>query len=135
MWMFTKYGFFSATCARDGTGKTATVNKNKIQVRARDKAHLENLIKGFPKELAGTPVHSFKGTDYPFRIYLPKKTWAKIAELLSEEIDYTNFKNEAGAKCGEKSPYVHALHEVWWVMLGVEKDHHTRRLLRRSHAR
>lgn len=135
MWMFTKYGFFSATCARENGTKGSPVNKNKIQVRARDKAHLDNLINGFPKELAGTPIQSFKGTDYPFRIYLPKKTWAKIAGLLSEEIDYTNFKNEAGAKHGEKSPYVHALHEVWWVMLGVEKDRHTRRLLRRSPAR
>ena len=44
MWLFTKYGFFSAVCARQGSGHHGQpVDLNRIMVRARLRTHLEAL--------------------------------------------------------------------------------------------
>lgn len=44
MWVFTKHGFFSAVCARQGSGKHGQpVDPNRIMIRARVRAHLEAL--------------------------------------------------------------------------------------------
>lgn len=49
MWLFTKYGFYSAVCARQGDGKLGQpVDPNRIMVRARVRRHLETLKEGFP---------------------------------------------------------------------------------------
>jgi hypothetical protein len=49
MWVFTKHGFFSAVCARQGSGERGQpVDPNRIMVRARVRGHLEALRKRFP---------------------------------------------------------------------------------------
>ena len=46
MWLFTKHGFYSAVCARQGEGnRTEPVDPDRVMVRARVSSHLENLIK------------------------------------------------------------------------------------------
>ena len=49
MWVFTKYGFFSAVCARKGSGKYGQpVDPDRIMIRARLRSHLDALLKRFP---------------------------------------------------------------------------------------
>jgi len=61
MWIFTKYGFFSAVCAREGSGRHGQpVDPDRIMIRARLLSHLEALLKRFP--WASTLVAS---TDKP----------------------------------------------------------------------
>ena len=44
MWIFTKYGFYSAVCARQGDGRHGQpVDPNRIMVRCRVRQHLETL--------------------------------------------------------------------------------------------
>jgi hypothetical protein len=44
MWIFSKYGFFSAVCARQGDGSHGQpVDPERMMVRARDQGHLEAL--------------------------------------------------------------------------------------------
>ena len=44
MWLFTKHGFYSAVCARQGEGGHGQpVNPDRIMVRARVHSHLEAL--------------------------------------------------------------------------------------------
>jgi len=44
MWIFTKYGFFSAVCARKGNGKHGqAVDPNRIMVRASE-VHLTAIF-------------------------------------------------------------------------------------------
>jgi hypothetical protein len=55
MWIFTKHGFFSAVCARQGDGKHGqSVDPDRILVRARVRGHLDALKKRFPERL---PYH------------------------------------------------------------------------------
>jgi len=123
MWIFTKHGFFSAVCARQGSGKHGQpVDPNRIMVRARVRAHLEALKRRFPDLLGQCEVQEFAGTDYAFRIFVAKPVWSQVLAGLAEETDYDNFKSEVARhqrKAG--AAYWHSLHEVWSVMYKLQK--------------
>ncbi len=123
MWIFTRYGFYSAVCARQGDGRREQpVNPNRIMVRCRVRQHLEALIARFPDWLAGCEIKEFLGTDYAFRIFVDKPLWSQVLVGLNEEMDYDNFKGEvAGFQGRDRSGYVHALHDVWAVMHHLQK--------------
>jgi len=122
MWLFTKYGFYSAVCARKGDGAhRQPVDPNRIMVRARLRIHLEALKDRFPALLHACEIKEFAGTDYAFRIFVDKPIWSQAVGELIEEMDYDNFKSEVGRfqKRGGAG-YEHSLHEVWSVMCGLQ---------------
>jgi hypothetical protein len=123
MWVFTKYGFFSAVCARQGSGKHGQpVDTNRIMVRARVRAHLESLKKRFGHLLGQCEVQEFAGSDYAFRIFVAKPVWSQVLAELAEETDYDNFKSEVARHQGKAGcAYEHCLHEVWSVMYKLQK--------------
>jgi hypothetical protein len=123
MWIFTKHGFFSAVCARQGTGKhTQPVDPNRIMVRGRVRAHLEALKKRFPDLLGQCEIQEYAGTDYAVRIFVAKSVWSQVLSGLAEETDYDNFKSEVAQHQGKAgTAYVHSLHDVWSVMHGLQK--------------
>ncbi len=122
MWVFTKYGFFSAVCARKGSGEYGQpVDPNCIMVRARVRGHLVALKKRFPDLLGNCEIQEFTGADYAFRIFVEKPVWSKVMAALAEETDYDNFKSEVARHQGKAgAPYEHSLHEVWSVMSGLQ---------------
>lgn len=123
MWLFTKHGFFSAVCARQGTGKHGqSVDLDRIMVRARIRGHLETLIKRFPDLLAECEILETSSTDYAFRLFVSKKAWTHVVAGLAEETDYDNFKSEVARHQGRSGKaYEHSLHEVWSVMHRLQK--------------
>jgi hypothetical protein len=95
MWLFTKHGFFSAVCARQGDGAHGQpVDPSRMMVRARLGPHLEALTARFPDELEGCEIVETKRSDYAFRLFVGKAAWTRVAAALAEEIDYDNFKDE-----------------------------------------
>lgn len=123
MWIFTKHGFFSAVCARQGGGKHGQpVDPNRIMVRARVRAHLEALKNRFPELLARCEVLEIAGTDYAFRFFVTKSVWSQVLSGLAEETDYDNFKSEV-ARYQESggAAYERSLHDVWSVMYKLQK--------------
>ena len=65
MWLFTKYGFCSAVCARQGDGSHGQpVDPNTVMVRARVCKRLESLINRFPDFLGDCEIKEFAGTDF-----------------------------------------------------------------------
>lgn len=105
MWVFTKYGFFSAVCARQGSGKHGQpVDTNRIMVRARVRAHLESLKKRFADLLGQCEIQQFAGTDYAFRFFVAKPVWAQVLAELAEETDYDNFKSEVARIRARREP-------------------------------
>ena len=84
MWLFCKYGFFSAVEHRD--------DPNMIMLRARFRGDLENLINAFFSD-AGIEVLSTPRADYPFRCTISKPQWSNAASKIASEIDYDNFKD------------------------------------------
>jgi hypothetical protein len=123
MWLFTKYGFYSAVCARQGDGGHGQpVDPNRIMVRARLRKHLEALKGQFPDLLGGSEIKEFAGTDYAFRIFVDKPVWSQVLVDLTEDMDYDNFKSEVARFQGrDGADYEHSLHEVWSVMYTLQK--------------
>jgi hypothetical protein len=70
------------------------------------------------------------GTDYGFRIIVPKLDWVDVLSELAREQTWSNFKNEASSFArlkGQGGAYVQALHRIWEVMLSLQaKTHHSR---------
>ena len=124
MWLFTKYGFFSAVCARQGDGShSQPVDTERIMVRARVRRHLETLRERFTDLLGDSEIKEFSGTDYSFRIFVPKVIWSKIVAELTNELDYDNFKSEVARHQGSDGvAYEHSLHDVWSVVYQLQED-------------
>jgi len=124
MWIFTKHGFFSAVCARQGNGKHGQpVDPDRIMVRARVRGHLEALKKRFPDLLGECDIQESAGTDYAYRLFVQKFAWTQVLAGLGEETDYDNFKSEVAHHQGRAgAAYEHSLHEVWSVMHRLQRD-------------
>jgi hypothetical protein len=121
MWIFTKHGFFSAVCARQGDGKHGQP-VDRIMVRARVRGHLESLKKRFPDLLGQCDIQESAGTDYAFRLLVQKSAWAQVLAGLAVETDYDNFKSEVARHQGRAgAAYEGSLHEVWSVMHRLQK--------------
>ena len=123
MWIFTKHGFFSAVCARQGDGRHGQpVDTDRIMVRGRMRSHLEALKERFPDLLGQCEIREFAGTDYAYRLFVDKPVWSQVLAGLAEETDYDNFKSEVARHQGSAgAAYEHSLHEVWSVMNWLQK--------------
>jgi len=123
MWIFTKHGFFSAVCARQGDGKHGQpVDPNRIMVRARVRGHLDALKKRFPDLLGQCEIQESAKTDYAYRLFVQKSAWAQVLAGLADETDYDNFKSVVASHQGRAGvAYEHSLHEVWSVMHRLQK--------------
>jgi hypothetical protein len=123
MWVFTKHGFFSAVCARQGSGKHGQpIDPDRIMVRARVRGHLEALMQRFPDQLGQCDIQEFAGTDYAFRLFVEKRVWAEVLAGLADETDYDNFKSAVARHQGRAgASYERSLHEVWSVMYRQQK--------------
>jgi len=122
MWVFSKFGFFSAVCARQGDGGHGNpVDPGRIMVRARLREHLESLVAAFPEELAGVEIVQTPSTDYRYRVFVAKPVWAQVMAALVNDVDYDNFKDAAAHRHGHSSSYVHALHAVWDIGYRMKK--------------
>ena len=121
MWLFTKYGFYSVVCARQGDGRLGRpVDTNRVMVRARVRDHLEALIGRFQDQLGAAEIQAFPGSDYAWRIFVPKQSWTTAVAALAEEVDYDNFKSAVAHMRG-RDGYEQALHDVWEVMYRLQR--------------
>ena len=118
MWLFTKYGFYSAVCARHGDGQhSQPIDPNRIMVRARVRKQLVALQKRFAELVGDCEIREFVGSDYAYRIFVDKTIWSQVLVALNAELDYDNFKSEvAGFQGRAGAAYERSLHEVWSVM-------------------
>jgi len=98
MWLFTKYGFFSAVRHNELA--------DLIHLRARFAGDLERLFAAhnIAAEISHTP-----GNDYPYRADVFCGAWSKICHDEALAIDYTNFK----AAVHDGTARDHAYLEVW----------------------
>lgn len=120
MWLFTRYGFFSAACALK---KNGAIDKDTIMVRSRTKRHLLNLKRRFSG--LSTEILVDSGTDYRYRIIIPKSQWVEMVSEIASEQTWSNFKNEAAEfarENGDSTGYVHALHDIWETMYELQQN-------------
>lgn len=102
MWIFTRDGFFSVAA-------TKFCQPGEVAVRARKKDHLENLMS---RHGLDAEILRFPGTDYNYRIQIPKTLWAGILSREAEGIDYNSFK-DAMAGAGASADYLRAMFATW----------------------
>ncbi len=101
MWIFTKYGFYSTVCARQGDGRhNQPVDLNRIMVRARLRPHLEALKDRFPDLLDDCEITESPSTDYAFRIFVDKPVWTQVVAGLTEDLDYDKLQVGSGSVSG-----------------------------------
>lgn len=108
MWLFTTLGFFSCTRSKD--------EPDKIQMRARERGDLENLVEvfGISSEIIET-----RGADYRWRLIVTETTFQNTVRELAKRVDYSNFKDEVHSTPGQErkaSPYL----RVWSAMAGLQ---------------
>lgn len=104
MWLFTKYGMFSAV------RESSKEEKGNMLIRSRKKQWLLWLMKAFPE--IDTDVIENGGTDYKYRIILDNATYEQVFSALVTEVDYTNFKGKVAGFNPDKQ-YAKMLHDVW----------------------
>lgn len=123
MWIFTKYGFFSVVCARKGDGKHGQpIDPDRIMVRSRLRRHLRLLQERFPDLIGQCEIQKNTGTDYAFRLFVPKNEWVHVLARLAEETNYDNFKSEVADHLGAAgSAYENSLTDVWSVMYKLQQ--------------
>ena len=90
MWLITNFGFFSVV--------RKTADGGHLTVRARVRDDLDRLRQTYLPTLS-TTIHG-GGTDYPYRASAPASAVAAAFTKAIQDIDYSNFKNEATAKLG-----------------------------------
>jgi hypothetical protein len=108
MWIASTAGFFSIVKHRDIA--------DTFMVRGRVKGDLENIRQmcGLPQKIVTT-----QAADYPFRLIVSGAEKNAIVLALADGIDYPNFKSEIAKLPGQKAK-LHAYHDVWAAMVGVE---------------
>ena len=118
MWIFTKDGFFSAVCARQGDGRHGQpVDLDRIMVRARTREHLAALKRRFPDQLGKSEIQHSTTADYAFRLFVEKQVWREVVAGLADETDYDNFKSAVARHQGRGgAAYGDTLHDVWSIM-------------------
>jgi hypothetical protein len=110
MWVFTRHGFFSVVA-----GDPAPDGMPLVMVRARVRADLERLAES---EQLG-PILEWPGRDYPYRVIVPRDTWARLMFEAASDIDYSNFKGMTARELGHARAGLY--HDVWDVMFDAEK--------------
>jgi hypothetical protein len=101
MWLMTQHGFYSIVQKAAGV----------YHVRSRERADLENLVKGVP--LPDAEIHESREADYAFRLLVGKPELDKIMAFLGNTVDYPNFKGRIDAMPAQAhKPY----HKVWRVL-------------------
>ena len=105
MWICLKDAFFSVV---QNTNKP----DSEVLVRARFRGDIEKVF-GADCPAMHTPTH-----DYPFRFFMDRKHFERIMLNETQNIDYSNFKNEADkfAKAGGDKRRAQAYHQMWTVM-------------------
>ncbi len=116
MWVFLREGFVSVVCARKGDGAPdRPIDKRRLMVRARAKAHLENLRRRFPR-LRRYEIMESAHTDYRYRILVPKPVWIETIAALTADLDYGNYKDSVKERGETTRAFSDCLHRVWAEM-------------------
>ena len=110
MWLMTPIGFFSIVekpnDRYDGT----------LTVRARVVDDLTALKSRYLPELG--EIQAGQGTDYRYRATAPREAVAQALSQLTQDLDYSNFKDEVSRMQGYERARVYG--EVWSCLYDMQ---------------
>jgi len=107
MWLFTKYGFFSAT--------QHASRKDLIHLRSRFKGDLEKLFEASRTAVRGimegaeieTTINKASPSDLGFYCDVNREIWAAICAFVGNDIDYSYFDTCVEKGSGRAEAYGH----------------------------
>lgn len=106
MWIFCKYGFFSAVQHID--------KPDTLLIRARFKGDLERLRKQFePCYREDCKIRETPDADYRYRMECPKYAFSDFLEKLADDIDYPNFKDAVHDGTVRDTAYMNCWRALW----------------------
>lgn len=112
MWIITPLGFFSIV------QKPSDVSAGTLTVRARVRSDLEALQAAVLPGLG--KITESKSTDYRFRATALRPLVEAAMAKLTQQLDYSNFKNQVAKVQGSKR--AHLYHDVWAVLNRMQGD-------------
>lgn len=104
MWLFTSKGFYSVVTTDRG---------GEYMVRSRVKVDLEALLPIIEPFGRGRVVLETPDADYRYRLVVDTDEWLRIAEVLSAEINYDNFKDRVGRHNPQRA---RTYGRVWFIL-------------------
>jgi hypothetical protein len=108
MWLCTQLGFYSIVRKEPDT----------FHIRARCRQDLDRLVQAAG---VGTPIASYVGSDYPWRVICPAADLPKFMSTLSSSIAYGNFKSAIAASPAQRSK-VSAYHDIHHRMVEWQQE-------------
>ncbi|MFA7331086.1 MAG: hypothetical protein WC326_08440 [Candidatus Delongbacteria bacterium] len=116
MWIHTTLGYYSIT--------QSPLQLGKFQIRARTRAHLENLARHLdeqigPKCYLGGILETPRA-DYRWRVVINFARLQTVMGVLMERVDYSNFKAAAQRALPEDHAYHETLHRTWSTMAHLQ---------------
>lgn len=119
MWVFTPFGILMPGRRPDGTIPEG--DERTLQIRARDRRHLEILRDEYMGDELGEIIH-LPNTDYQFRAYCTPMAWATAcAHLALRNVEYVKFKEQTEVQYGDRK--LHNLYtRIWGVIFEAYPD-------------
>lgn len=108
MWLCTQLGFFSIV----------RKEPDMFHIRARCREDIDQLALAAG---TGTPVASYPGSDYAWRIICPATDLTQFMNALTASIDYGNFKSAIAASPTEGSK-LSAYHDIHHRMVEWQQE-------------
>ena len=110
MWLFSTSGFFSIV------QKPEDVSTGMMTIRARVRSDLDTLRTDYLSELG--PTQESIDSDYRYRARAPKASVIAAMANITEDIDYSNFKNAVASRQGPIRAKLYG--KVWDVLYGLQ---------------
>lgn len=117
MWLMTTDGFYSIR-KNAARGDLMTVRARNRKDLLRLKRRLRRLAVLGRDPAADARIVYGAGTDYPFRMEVPRRYVQALAADLIGEIEYGNFKDAVRERLGKR--YADVMGEIWAALLALE---------------
>jgi hypothetical protein len=117
--IYTVWFLFCSLCSEEEWSNRQGHNYGPFPDQATS-FELEKEIPGLSAEILAD-----SGTDYRYRIVIPKSQWAEVVSEIALEQTWSNFKNEAARfarEDGDSTGFVHALHDIWGTMYELQQN-------------
>ena len=110
MWIFTKWGFISVVEDKS--------NPSFFVVRSREKYSLEEVVSRLEKDYE---IFTNIGTDYIYRIFVPKEEFVYLMVKELNSIGYNNFK-QAAEEYLKEDEWLNTLANVWFILYRYQES-------------
>lgn len=106
MWLFTRWGFYSITCARQGDDASTgnEIDAHSLVIEAFNEQHLTALKSHLPDLIGNCLIKEVAESEFRFHMIVDKNIWSQVMLSLSQELNYDDFREEMVQKHSMDDP-------------------------------